>query len=185
MSNVTIKGTGWINTNSMGALIKKEEFTFDKIKDSFRLLLEKNITNIKIKNFGRFDKSSKMIVSAIALALHDADLKDEIKDMSILRMNETGSNDSNLKYFKDYIESGRTLARGNLFIYTLPTSPLAEAAVIFGIKGNIVYSSTPLEDFQENVNYALNMLKPGKKTKYNAIVIDCQNSACCIILENN
>src|SRR5574341_2368969 len=38
-------------------------------------------------------------------------------------------------------ECGRTLGRGNLFIYTLPSSPLGEAAIHFGLQGPLFYAA--------------------------------------------
>lgn len=55
--------------------------------------------------------------------------------MGILGTSISGSTDTNLAYFKDYIQAGRIMARGNLFIYTLASSPLAEAAIHFGLAG--------------------------------------------------
>jgi hypothetical protein len=44
------------------------------------------------------------------------------------------------------------MARGNLFVYTLPSSPLAEAAIHFGFRGPMLYMGFPgggLGDFLE------------------------------------
>jgi len=41
--------------------------------------------------------------------------------------------------FLDYVQAGRKLGRGSLFIYTLPSSPLAEAAIHFGLQGPVLY----------------------------------------------
>ena len=61
--------------------------------------------------------------------------------VGILSLNRDGALRSNLDYFKDYVQSGRKLARGNLFIHTLPTSPLAEVAITFGLKGPLFHLS--------------------------------------------
>ena len=55
---------------------------------------------------------------------------------------QEGSLQSDLEYFRDYLEGGRTLSRGNLFIYTLPSSPLGEAAIHFGLLGPLLYAAS-------------------------------------------
>ena len=55
--------------------------------------------------------------------------------------NSSGSLPTDILYFKDYVECGRTLGRGSLFIYTLPSSPLGEAAIHFGLQGPLLYAA--------------------------------------------
>ncbi len=187
MNNTSTLGVGWIKKNTMGNIIKNNNIAFDNMKNTLRILFDNNITDVKIKNFSRFDNSSKKIVAAIALALDDANIKnnDDIEKISITRYSNIGANETNLNYFKDYIDSGRTLARGNLFIYTLPTSPLAEATVAFGIRGNILYSSPLSNNIQENAELALKSLQFDNNIKYNVIVLDDTEYAICIIVDKN
>jgi hypothetical protein len=42
---------------------------------------------------------------------------------------------ANREYFRDYVENGRSMGRGNLFIYTLATSPLGETAIALSLTG--------------------------------------------------
>jgi 3-oxoacyl-(acyl-carrier-protein) synthase len=85
-----------------------------------------------------------MTASAVALALRDAGIPyspERKLDIGIVGTNGSGSLATDLLYFKDYVESGRTLGRGNLFIYTLPSSPLGEAAIHFGLQGPLLYAA--------------------------------------------
>ena len=94
-----------------------------------------------IKNFGRFDNLSKRTCLSVALSLNDAGLhysKDTTQDIAIVGFNNEGSLQSNIRYFKDYVESGRKLARGNYFAYTLSTSSLSEASIAFGLNGAVL-----------------------------------------------
>ena len=109
---------------------------------SFDGLARKGIFSYPFRNFGRLDNVSKMVCYASALALRDAGesySQDIKKDIGIIGTNTDGSIQSDIDYFKDYVECGRKLSRGNLFIYTLPTSPLAEAAIHFGLQGPLFY----------------------------------------------
>jgi 3-oxoacyl-[acyl-carrier-protein] synthase II len=109
----------------------------------------------KIERFGRFDPVSRMTCLACELALQDAgvDYSPEARqEIGILGAGFEGSLAANAVYFKDYVESGRILARGNLFVYTLPTAPLGEAAIHFGFQGplfSLISPATPLADALE------------------------------------
>ena len=46
---------------------------------------------------------------------------------------------ANQEYFRDYVASGRSLGRGNLFIYTLPTSVLGEVAIVLSLAGPCLF----------------------------------------------
>jgi hypothetical protein len=47
--------------------------------------------------------------------------------------------DANREFFEDYVSNGRSLARGSLFVHTLPSSPLAAAALCYGLNGPLVH----------------------------------------------
>ncbi len=109
-------------------------------------LLKKRLFSFPFKNFGRLDTISKMTCYAVALALQDAGMHysaGQKQDIGIIGTNASGSLQSDIHYFRDYLNSGRTLSRGNLFIYTLPTSPMAEAAIYFGLQGPLLYATSP------------------------------------------
>ncbi len=105
-------------------------------------LLKEAVLAYPIENFGRFDAASRLVALSVALSLYDANIhyaKDKKQDIGILGTSPDGAMDSNLVYFRDYAQAGRKLGRGNLFIYTLPSSPLAEAAIHFGLQGPLAY----------------------------------------------
>jgi 3-oxoacyl-(acyl-carrier-protein) synthase len=85
-----------------------------------------------------------LTVSAVALALQDAGIEYALskkQDIGIIGTSCEGSLKSDIDYFRDFIENGRTLSRANLFIYTLPSSALGEAAIHFGLTGPLVYAA--------------------------------------------
>jgi len=105
-------------------------------------LPKRRIFSHSFKNFGRLDAISRMTVYAVALAVQDAGIKylpGLKQDIGIIGTNTEGSLQADLTYFRDYVGSGRTLSRGNLFIYTLPSSPFGEAAIHFGFLGPLLY----------------------------------------------
>jgi 3-oxoacyl-(acyl-carrier-protein) synthase len=134
---ISITGIGWINQHEYGCVMKGLQESY-----AGEALPRKKIFSYAFKNFGRLDSVSKMTCSAAALALKDAgiDCSPELKqDIGIVSANLSGCLETDTLYFKDYLDSGRTLARGNLFIYTLPSSPSGEAAIHFGLQGPLLY----------------------------------------------
>ena len=138
-----------------------------------------------VKNFGRFDAVSKMTCCAGALALRDAGItysEHQKQDMGILGTNTVGCLESNVHYFRDYIDTGRKLARGNLFVYTLPSSPLAEAAIAFGLHGPLLYIMFQQTQIPSLVRCAGKMILHGETQAMLAVKAD-ENEAVCFVLK--
>jgi 3-oxoacyl-(acyl-carrier-protein) synthase len=109
-----------------------------------RTTLKERVFSRPFKNFGRLDEVSRTTASAVGLALRDAGLEcspERKQDIGIVGTNALGSLGADADYFRDYLDSGRTLSRGNLFIYTLPSSAVGEAAIHFGFLGPALYAS--------------------------------------------
>jgi 3-oxoacyl-[acyl-carrier-protein] synthase II len=66
-----------------------------------------------------------------------------------------------LPYFADYLQGGRTLGRSSLFVHTLPTSPAAEAALLFGLRGPNFYLGMPDARIAELLDTAADVLRAG------------------------
>ena len=142
--NISIYGIGWIHSDGYGCIMKELQASF--VNRQSHAMLKKKLFSCPFKNFGRLDTLSKMTCYAVALALQDAGMHysaGQKQDIGIIGTNASGSLQSDIDYFQDYLNNGRTLSRGNLFIYTLPTSPLAEAAIYFGLQGPLLYATSP------------------------------------------
>ena len=139
---VNILGTGWLNRESYGSDNLGRSVEYASRTSLRKLGKEDELFAYPVKNMGRFDPVSRRVCYVTALALQDAGMdysKGWKQDVGLLGTDEYGSEQANLSYFRDYVEGGRTMARANLFIYTLPSSPLAEAAVHFGLQGPLLY----------------------------------------------
>ncbi|MDP3112796.1 MAG: beta-ketoacyl synthase N-terminal-like domain-containing protein, partial [Thermodesulfovibrionales bacterium] len=158
--NVSVLGIGWINKEEYGCVIKG---MISNCRDSSRdkALSGKEIFSYPFKNFGRLDNISKLTCYAVALALKDAGIEysvDQKQDTGIIGTNRKGSLQSDANYFNDYLKCGRGLARGNLFIYTLPSSPLGEAAIHFGLQGPLLYVTAADKPLQAALDTASEMI---------------------------
>lgn len=137
-----IKGCGWVKDEACGCVEKRRQWQYTDLRPLYKQLLKDSVLAYQIENFGRFDQASKLAALSIALALYDANAgyaQDRKQDIGILGTSADGALDPNLAYFRDYVKAGRKLGRGNLFIYTLPSSPLAESAIHFGFQGPLLY----------------------------------------------
>lgn len=145
---IAISGIGWVQNEECGcALIPKVFSCVGGVADS-AVLTVNGITWRNQKNAGRFNAATRQAMLATALALHDAGIADDAqkKDaIGILGASPDGCIDDNAAYFTDYLAAGRVMGRGNLFIYTLPTSPLAEVAMHYALQGPLAYVWHPHE----------------------------------------
>lgn len=99
-----------------------------------------------VRNMGRCDAVTRLTLCACSLALQDAGMsyaEGQKSGIGLIGTGASGSLAANRAYFSDYLQAGRVMGRGNLFIYTLPSSPLAEAAIHFGFQGPMVYMGFP------------------------------------------
>ncbi|HWR73856.1 MAG TPA: hypothetical protein VN604_11860 [Nitrospirota bacterium] len=140
MSRVIVRGIGWLAGGEYGCISRGERSRLEG--DPADAGSRKGLFTHPFKNFGRLDRLSRMTAAGISLALRDGAISyspEQKQDIGIIGTGSAGSLATDLRFFRDYVESGRKLARGGLFIYTLPSSPLGEAAIHFGLLGPLFY----------------------------------------------
>ncbi len=176
--------SGWVKGRECGCVGKACHWKYADLRMAYNQLLKGAVLAYPIENFGRFNHDSKLVILAMALALYDASItyaKDKKQDISILGTNTCGALDANLSYFNDYVANGRTLGRGNLFIYTLPSSPLAEAAIHFGLTGELLYLGFVKNAGQESLKFAADMLKNQNHKAILLVNADSQKATCWVL----
>jgi hypothetical protein len=136
-----LTGGACIGGDRCATLASGLRWSHEGMGDLYRTMKERGILEGSVKNFGRFDIRSKAACLAAGLTLHDASIPANVpgNDVGILSAMPGGALEACREYFRDYLDCGRTLGRGNLFIYTLPTSPLAETAICYGLGGPLAY----------------------------------------------
>ena len=92
--------------------------------------------------WGKYDARVRAGWLAAGLALRQAQAERETEGarVGVAACGVNGSLEANRRYFSDYAQSGRTLGRSSLFVYTLPTTPIAEYAIHFGLGGPLFYA---------------------------------------------
>ena len=144
-----VSGIGHITSNKISVEYKKQSWSYSGIKKLHRCLRDNGIVQDTIKDFGRLDNVSKMAVAAAASALYDASASKSNDKFGVIGTSNTGSLSANINFFKDFIDSGRKMARGNSFVFTLPTAALAATAIAFGFKGPLFFEMYGHSPFQQ------------------------------------
>lgn len=183
-SDVTVQGIGWVTNAEYGSVRRGTRVSFAGRTDVRRLHREKELFAYPVKNFARFDAPTRLTCCAVALSLRDADVsygEKEGLDFALVGSGPGGCLQANFDYFRDYAESGRTMGRGNLFIYTLPTSPLAEAAIHFGFAGPLLFIGASQAPMAAAVRTATDMVERRAVVSAAATYADADGSICLLL----
>ena len=183
---ISLCGMGWINKEEYICAQQEKAVSFNR-SSSFDGLSRRDVFSSPFKNFGRLDEVSKLVCYAIALALKDAGVSYDCslkKDMGLIGTNVAGPLQSDIDYFCDYIEGGRKLSRGNLFLYTLPSSPLGEAAIHFGLQGPVFYMSSAPATLPTVLRTAAEMLMLGETESVLAGMNTKDEAAYMVLMED-
>ena len=185
---ILIKGIGWINRSSFGTAITDQSWDFPSMKLLHKTLKLNRIIKESIKDFGRLDNLSKLTVAATSLAILDSTsqiLNDDNTDIGIIGSNYSGSLASNVDYFTDYIKSGRTLSRGSLFVYTLPSASLAASAIAFGLQGPILFTMFSGNGILSRLFEEADKTITGYNLKSLIVVYECQGFVQAFLVERS
>lgn len=157
---ISVRGIGWVAKTGYGSVGLGSEQQFAQ-GEGVHSLAKLGMFSHPFKNFGRLDGVSRLTVSAVALALQDAGIEyspADKQDIGIIGTSCEGSLKSDIDYYRDFTENGRTLSRANLFIYTLPSSAPGEAAIHFGLTGPLFYATGGDDSLSESLEMASEMV---------------------------
>jgi len=156
-----IFGLGWINDQCYGQGRDGRQVNYASRVPTKRLGLEDSLFREPVKNFGRFEPVTQKLCTATVLALQDAGITygEEHLEIGLLAIHKAGCISSNYRFFQDYLDGGRSCSRANLFIYTLPTSPCAEAAIYFDLRGPLLYIDALDDSLDSEIQAVENVLR--------------------------
>jgi 3-oxoacyl-[acyl-carrier-protein] synthase II len=183
---IAVQGIGWLDATAYGRIRQRVSIPYAERMTLRELGKSEGLFKYPVKNFGRFEPQTQRVCCITSLALQDAGIdyaEGRRLDIGLLGTNGTGCLESNLNYFKDYVDGGRTLSRANLFIYTLPSSPLAEAAVHFGLQGPQLYMRTAKEAMTPLVRRAAGMIRRGEAGNMLVYRLGSRAGLCMVIGE--
>ena len=78
----------------------------------------------------------------------------------------------------DWFAGGRSLGRGNLFIYTLPSSTMGEIAIALGLRGPAVHIHDAHHPAQILIRHARRLLEDGEADGILALWSDSKAAVC-------
>lgn len=151
-----INSISWLKENEYGNS-KKSLKKFEQLNEELNLM-KNELFEKKVSNFGRFDISSRKACLLSKILISELNDFDRL-ETGIIGVGDCGSKYSDINYFNDFIEHNEESGRSNLFIYTLPTSPMAETSIYFKLEGPLLFLT--FEDFpiHEALIIAINFIK--------------------------
>lgn len=155
-----LAGAAWVNQSGYRMAFHPESGSTQQARELYRRLDDEAFMKKNTGAVRKLDAVNLRAFYAMAFALYDA----RTAWKSETALTGTGGAEcthANEAYYSDYVQYGRKLGRANLFIYTLPTSPLAEAAIHFGLQGPLYYSASIGQPFKHMINQAQMLLNDG------------------------
>ena len=144
-----------------------------------QLLTEPGISELDWEDFGRGAEPVKKIMLCAALTALDVP-GINWSNCTVIGWNGDGCRRENVRYFADYLDSGRSGGRGSLFVPTLPSIPFCEAAIMLKCHGGGTYFSTAASTRQLAGLLPLNgekMCLIGEITANWSALVLCENSS--------
>ena len=105
------------------------------------LLALPGLPRVSTEDFRRGDFAVRQHLLAAILAVFDADAGTG-GNTALLGHSREGCLQQNRSYFSDYVQYGRQYGKGHLFVGTLPSTPVCEAAIALGFHGAAYYLDT-------------------------------------------
>ena len=135
-----------------------------------------------LKYYPRMTTEARFALGATHLALTSLKkARPELKEIGVLAAGFDGTLEANQNYFRDYLASGRTMGRGNLFIYTLPTSALGEVAIALGLTGPTMHIHADTKPIAGMVHHARQLITDGEADAMLCLWTDARAAICIAV----
>ncbi len=179
-----IAGIGWITQKEYGCVMRQLRRSYSEMGSLRSELEDESVLAYPAKGFGKYDLASRMTCCACALALHDAGVPYAAgwkQEIGILGTNSDGCLQSNVDFFEDFVANGRTLGRAKLFVCTLPSIPVAEAAIYLKCQGPLLYMGFSERRIASLLKQSDRMILRGESAAILAVDA-CEKDAVCFLL---
>ena len=103
------------------------------------------------------------------------------QDVGILGTNSDGCLQSNLDFFEDFVANGRSRGRAKFFVYTLPSIPVAEAAIHFKCQGPLLYMGFPEKQVPSLLRQSDGMILRGESAAMLAVSASEEDAQCFVL----
>jgi 3-oxoacyl-(acyl-carrier-protein) synthase len=135
-----------------------------------------------VKYFGRLTTESRFGMCAAGILIREMQwTPSEDEEIGLISSSPDGCLRDNQEYFGDYVQSGRTLGRGNLFIYTLPTSVAGEIAIALSLTGPTLFVKDDIAPLAGLVRHAEHLIADGEADHMLVLWSDWQALVCLAV----
>jgi 3-oxoacyl-(acyl-carrier-protein) synthase len=134
-------GASQFNSSMALSALRQFKAEVGSLKLFYAELLAAGMFASELSEFKRMSVKSKRSLLGAALALYDAGIiaSENSENFAVITGNQECCETENSRYFEDYIKYGRVMGRGNLFVNTLPTTPVAEISMAFKLQGPLYF----------------------------------------------
>ena len=135
-----------------------------------------------IRYFSKMTTEAQVCLCAAHMALEASEWRTRgAPDIGLLASGFDGCLAAQGEYFQDYITSGRSMGRGNLFVYTLPTSALSAVSLGLGLTGPTLHLHEDAGALAALVEHGTQMVAGGEADGILALYGDPHAAVCLAI----
>jgi hypothetical protein len=171
-----IRAAGWFNLQTHGAVGPSGKSWHKASPDVSQSAPILEIVERPVKYLPRMTVETRCCLCAAALAMKAADWQGG--EIGLLSAGADGLLKANEEYFRDYVATGRSLGRGNLFIYTLTTSILGEVAIALSLTGPSMFVQHDSDPAAAMLRDAGQMIADGEAKRFLAFWSDAESAIC-------
>jgi|GEM_PF-1478250 len=133
----------------------------------------------RVKYFARMPIQTRIGLIAMSQALQASGwVESGMREIGMTTAGYNGCLDANHRYFRDYVETGRVNGRGSLFIYTLATSTVGEAAIALRLSGPTLYVHSDVAPVTTLIELSQQMVEEGQSQGALALWSDTLAAVC-------
>ena len=179
-----VAGIGWITQTEYGCTTRQLRRSYSDLASLRSELRDDSVLSYPVKGFAKYDLVSKMTCCVSALAYYDAGMsyfESQKQDVGILGTNSDGCLQSNLDFFEDFVANGRTRGRAKFFVYTLPSIPVAEAAIHLKCRGPVLYLGFPGKRVPSLLRQSDRMILRGEAEAMLAVSASEEDAQCFVL----
>ncbi|MCF6175210.1 MAG: hypothetical protein L3J71_05550 [Victivallaceae bacterium] len=175
-------GASRFNISTALSAFKQFNAAVGSLKAFYAELLALGMFSGELSEFKRMSVKSKQSVLGAALALFDAEIapSDDCGNIAVITGNQECCEAENSRYFEDYVKYGRVMGRGNLFVNTLPTTPVAEISMAFKLQGPLYFITAIADTSATLLQEAELLLENGEADKV-LVVLDMPDDIVTLV----
>ncbi len=132
-----------------------------------------------VRYYSRMPIQTRLSLIAMSQALQASRWEEAgIREIGMTTAGYDGSLDANQRYFQDYVETGRITGRASLFIYTLATSTVGEAAIVLRLTGPALHVHSDVVPVTTLIEQSRQLVMEGQSQGVLALWSDTRAAVC-------